>query len=85
MSNNTINTNLQGFDSRDSRRKTSRNEDIDDSSGKEISELSMTYSPSNPTKTNTLSNRGNLRNINSKIEAQNNIKAIDFTKVKVSY
>ena len=67
----------------DSRRKTYRNEEMEETPEKEGSEFSMSYSPSNPTRTNTLSHKANSRNFPGKKGPQASHGSIDFPKGRV--
>jgi len=79
-----INSNIQNMNnkpqSHDSRRKTYRNEEMEGTPEKEGSECSMSYSPSNPTRTNTLSHRANSRNFPGRKGPQASHGSIDFPK-----
>jgi len=82
-----INSNIQNMNnkpqSHDSRRKTYRNEEMEGTPEKEGSECSMSYSPSNPTRTNTLSHRANSRNFPGRKGPQASHGSIDFPKGRV--
>jgi hypothetical protein len=67
----------------DAKRKSFKNEDYEGSPIKDLSECSMSYSVSNPTRTNTLSHRANSRQLNNKKVLQNNSKSIEFLRVRV--
>jgi len=81
-----INNNMQNMNNKpqsyDSRRKTYRNEEMEETPEKEGSEFSMSYSPSNPTRTNTLSHRANSRNFPGKKGTQASHGSIDFPKAR---
>jgi len=68
----------------DAKRKMFKNDDYEGSPMKDMSECSMTYSVSNPTRTNTLSNRANSRQLNNKNRLQGNSKSIEFLRVRVT-
>ena len=74
-----LNSQAQGYESR---RKTNRDSEIDGSPGG--FEFSMSYSPSNPTRTNTLSHKTNSRNFHNKKIGQGSNNSIEFLKVKVN-
>jgi len=87
FANTLTNHNLHGLNSQaqgyESRRKTNRESEIDESPGG--FEFSMSYSNSNPTRTNTntLSHRANSRNFQNKKIGQGSNNSIEFLKVKV--
>jgi hypothetical protein len=70
----------------DPKKRVFKHDEFDGSPGKDISECSMTYSISNPTRTNTLSQRANSNNMRlARKNSQGNSKSIDLLRVKVYF